>query len=251
MEARRKSTESDLIIDVFFTNVIRGKDGTTPHIGSNGHWYLGNSDTGVVAKGVDGKDGKNGDTPVIGENGNWWIGGVDTGKSSNASIPAGVITMWSGSVEDIPTGWKLCDGSGVLSNGSRVPDLRGRFIVGYDPSDEDYNSIGKKGGEKKHVLTEEELASHDHYFKDYYHAESKNKDVDYVDYISNKPGDLITTTRKFVGSGDSDVDNNYFFYMEHYTDCSCGVYSSTGTSISAEGHENRPPYYTLAYIIKL
>ena len=29
--------------------------------------------------GVDGIDGKNGDTPFIGENGNWWIGTTDTG----------------------------------------------------------------------------------------------------------------------------------------------------------------------------
>ena len=29
--------------------------------------------------GVDGIDGKNGDTPFIGENGNWWLGVTDIG----------------------------------------------------------------------------------------------------------------------------------------------------------------------------
>lgn len=77
-----------------------GKDGTTPHIGENGNWYIGDTDTGVNAKGDDGLTphiGENGNwfigetdtgvkakgddglTPHIGENGNWYIGGVDTG----------------------------------------------------------------------------------------------------------------------------------------------------------------------------
>lgn len=38
--------------------------------------------------------------------------------------PAGIITMWSGSTSNIPTGWALCNGQ----NGT--PDLRDRFIVG-------------------------------------------------------------------------------------------------------------------------
>ena len=34
-----------------------GKDGITPHIGANGHWYLGDADTGVKAVGDDGESG--------------------------------------------------------------------------------------------------------------------------------------------------------------------------------------------------
>ena len=30
-----------------------GTDGTTPHIGTNGNWYLGDTDTGVKAAGTD------------------------------------------------------------------------------------------------------------------------------------------------------------------------------------------------------
>lgn len=30
---------------------LRGKDGTTPHIGENGNWYIGDTDTGVSAEG--------------------------------------------------------------------------------------------------------------------------------------------------------------------------------------------------------
>ena len=41
---------------------MQGEAGTTPHIGENGNWYIGNEDTGVLAKG---KDGSNGKTPVF------------------------------------------------------------------------------------------------------------------------------------------------------------------------------------------
>lgn len=34
-----------------------GADGTTPHIGDNGNWYIGSTDTGVSAKGVKGDKG--------------------------------------------------------------------------------------------------------------------------------------------------------------------------------------------------
>jgi hypothetical protein len=44
---------------------------------------------------------------------------------ANASgIPAGIISMWSGSVASIPSGWVLCNGM----NGT--PNLQGVFVVG-------------------------------------------------------------------------------------------------------------------------
>lgn len=38
-------------------DVLRGQDGITPHIGENGNWYLGDTDTGVQARGADGLPG--------------------------------------------------------------------------------------------------------------------------------------------------------------------------------------------------
>lgn len=52
-----------------------GQDGTTPHIGGNGNWYLGERDTGVQAqgpKGNPGADGKDGLTTAVN------IGGMTT-----------------------------------------------------------------------------------------------------------------------------------------------------------------------------
>ena len=42
----------------------------------------------------------------------------------SALVPSGVIMMWSGAANAIPSGYILCDGS----NGT--PDLRNRFVIG-------------------------------------------------------------------------------------------------------------------------
>ena len=42
--------------------------------------------------------------------------------------PTGVIVMWSGNTNTIPTGWALCNGQTV--NNLTTPDLRNRFIIG-------------------------------------------------------------------------------------------------------------------------
>lgn len=51
-------------------------------------------------------------------------GFIGTASATGATIPAGLISLWSGSIGSIPSGWYLCDGT----NGT--PDLRDRFIVG-------------------------------------------------------------------------------------------------------------------------
>ncbi len=66
---------------------LKGEDGdpgTTPHIGQNGNWFIGDVDTGVAA------GGQNGVTPHIGQNGNWFIGDTDTGvlaRGTNGVTP--------------------------------------------------------------------------------------------------------------------------------------------------------------------
>lgn len=46
-----------------------GQDGVSPHIGDNGHWYIGDTDTGVTAQGFVGPQGDKGDTGDIGPTG--------------------------------------------------------------------------------------------------------------------------------------------------------------------------------------
>ena len=58
-------------------NGINGTDGITPHIDSaTKHWFIGETDTGILAEGTDGA------TPHIGSNGNWFIDETDTGISA-------------------------------------------------------------------------------------------------------------------------------------------------------------------------
>ena len=44
--------------------------------------------------------------------------------ATTTQVPSGIVVLWSGASNAIPTGWSLCDGSGS------TPDLRDKFIVG-------------------------------------------------------------------------------------------------------------------------
>jgi len=62
--------------------------------------------------------------------------------SSDDQTPAnGTIAMWSGTLDEIPRGWELCDGGG------ETPDLSGLFLMGTDAPD----ALGMEGGETEHV----------------------------------------------------------------------------------------------------
>lgn len=81
--------------------------------------------------------------------------------------PPGLVKMWSGLIEKIPSGYRLCDGrllsrtqysklfenigtafGNTTPSDFRLPDLRGRFIVGYDDSgaNPEYNNISEDSG---------------------------------------------------------------------------------------------------------
>ena len=49
--------------------VANGSDGVTPHIGDNGNWYLGSTDTGKPSRGATGAQGPKGDTGGTGPQG--------------------------------------------------------------------------------------------------------------------------------------------------------------------------------------
>ena len=95
--------------------------------------------------------------------GNASVGGnltVNGSVSGHGTAPVGCIILWNGAANNIPEGWALCNGQTV--DGQKTPDLSGRFVVGYDAKDGDYNAVGKTGGEKTHRLTVAEMPSHNH-----------------------------------------------------------------------------------------
>jgi hypothetical protein len=62
-------------------------------------------------------------------------------------FPSGMIVLWSGATDAIPTGWVLCNGS------NSTPDLRNRFVVGAG----DTYSVNATGGS-----ADATLVSHTH-----------------------------------------------------------------------------------------
>ena len=77
---------------------------------------------------------------------------VNIGGTNYYLVPKGAIIIWSGSVNNIPSGWVLCDGT----NGT--PNLTDRFVLGAGSN----YSVGSTGGEKEHTLTIEEMPGHSH-----------------------------------------------------------------------------------------
>lgn len=75
---------------------------------------------------------------------------VPSNTGGGSSLPAGCILMWHGLIEDIPSGFALCDGA----NGT--PDLRSKFVKGAAAAAE----AGDTGGAATH--THADHASHTH-----------------------------------------------------------------------------------------
>ena len=77
---------------------------------------------------------------------------VDT---TSTALPAGIITLWSGSSASIPSGWTLCDGT------ASTPDLRDKFVVGAT-STYAVGANATMGNTGAHTLTTAEIPAHTH-----------------------------------------------------------------------------------------
>lgn len=143
-------------------------------------------------------------------------------SSTTAILPIGAIIMWGGST--MPTGWGLCNGA-VYGN-ITSPDLTGRFVVGsgksitapLTPYATQYG-IGDMGGEEFHQLTIPEMPSHAH-------------------------------TTQYGDNGDG---NNHIAFGAANPLTTYGTSATGGDSANGNAtlpHNNMPPYYALAYIIK-
>ena len=95
------------------------------------------------------------------------------------SLPIGTMLPYTSKV--IPNGFLPCDGSAIsrteykdlftvigtsygAGDGSttfNLPNKKGRVSVGLDSNQTEFNTIGKKGGEKTHTLTIGEIMQHD------------------------------------------------------------------------------------------
>ena len=81
---------------------------------------------------------------------------ITTGQLQGAGIfVTGMIILWSGAADAIPTGFTLCDGN------NNTPDLRGRFVVGHHPSNGDYD-VNDTGGAENVTLSIAQMPNHKH-----------------------------------------------------------------------------------------
>lgn len=108
---------------------------------------------------------------------------VEGDVSSGDILPIGSMIPYGNTTP--PENWLICDGSEVsrttyaelfnvigTSYGSgdgtttfNLPNKKGRVSVGFASDDSDFNTIGKTGGEKTHILKVEEMPKHSHILK--------------------------------------------------------------------------------------
>jgi len=136
------------------------------------------------------------------------------------TIPIGGIIMWSGA--SVPTGWALCDGT------QGTPDLRGRFVLssgtgsGLTP-----RSIGQTGGKESHVLSTAEMPSHNH-----------------ATWLGNNG----------LPDGSGDRHSTVAYLMDpniNYGATPTRAWYNTSSSGNGSAHTNMPPFYVLAFIMRV
>lgn len=140
----------------YFLTGATGESGQTPHIGDNGHWFVGNEDTGIAAQGEAGKDGANGKdavppTVTIGANDHWFVNGVDTGKKATGTdgkdgvsptITIGNNGNWF--VDGTDTGKKAVGADGK-SPEVAIGENGNWYINGTDTGKPSFGKAGKDG----------------------------------------------------------------------------------------------------------
>ena len=127
------------------------------------------------------------------------------------AVVTGMIILWSGAADAIPSGFVLCDGN------NNTPNLSGRFVVGYDASNGDYD-VNDTGGAENVTLSIAQIPNHKH--------------TTSFDGHKFFPGDGSTSV-SYGGAGGYPAT----------------VFSMDNTG-GGQSHENRPPYYALCYIMK-
>jgi len=142
------------------------------------------------------------------------INGVSFDGSSNITISTGIVPI--GSIIMWSGSIDAIPSGWALCNGENsTPDLRDKFVLGAGSS----YSVGAIGGEATHTLTIAEMPAHKHSVMEY--------------------------------SGQSGV-SGATAYSAHINSNTNGA-SSDGTTFAggSEAHNNMPPYYALAYIMRI
>ena len=184
---------------------------------------------------------------------------MDTGAGPGASVPSGGIILWSGSTASIPTGWVLCNGL------NSTPDLRDRFVVGAGNG----YAVDATGGSDTVTLTTAQLPVHNHPA-----SGSSGSAGSHNHPASGSTGSAGSHSHPFTGTASQNAPKDgsgnavnqgtqtrttspagSHTHPVSVSVNSAGSHShpvsvSVGNAGSGNAHENRPPYYALAYIMK-
>ena len=116
---------------------------------------------------------------------------VDILKLKTAPILNGAIVLpWRRPESEIPAGWKECI------------DFRGKTIVGRDPNDDDFKTLGDEIGEKTHQLTISEMPAHNHEVKHYSGIEGS-----LINHHINAPTTTLSGNRTGTEGGNQPHNN--------------------------------------------
>lgn len=205
-----------------------------------------------------------------------------------AAIPSGIILLWSGSIASIPSGWALCNGSSgtpdlrdrfVVGAGTTysVGDIGGAASVTLTSAQipshtHTITTTGSASSENAHAhtfsgTTSGQSNSHSHgaSVSDPGHAHASTNNGAYngggpglaMGIGGNTPGYATTsaTTGISVSIGGADADHSHTYSGTTSTTAAhTHTLTLSSTAASTGGgtsHENRPPYYALAYIMRL
>jgi microcystin-dependent protein len=177
-------------------------------------------------------------------------------KGGNELLPTGIICLWYGSTASIPAGWHLCDGT------SGTIDLRDKFIVCAGLS----YAVGATGGAATYSLSVAQMPAHNHGVNDPTHNHGDSGHSHGVNDPSHSHG---TQTYLTGTNGSGGSTSGYGSFSPSTGSGTYGAYTGisiqtgyasiaaayTGITTANNGSgasiENRPPYYALAFIMKL
>lgn len=158
------------------------------------------------------------------------------------SVPIGGIIMWSGTTP--PDGWRLCDGTKI--GNITTPDLQGRFVLAAGTGDGlTPRRLGDKEGTETQALKVDELPAHKHENT----ASSSEAGAHTHTYHSGWGSD------RGIASGKWSTDEIGWTRHENTTSTN-GNHTHTITMQNASTgaglpHNNMPPYYVLAFIMRV
>lgn len=176
-------------------------------------------------------------------------------EEGNDLLPHGAVIMWHGTT--IPAGWALCDGT----NGT--PPLSGRFIMASGARKEiTRNNDGSsslsdatstflpnsQSGSDYIQLSVDEMPSHSHGGT----AQSSGSHRHVIRVDAGSGGDSQTDTPDMIQASSGSCASCYYDGWGYTVSAGAHTHSlSIDNTGGNQAHENRPPYYVLAFIMKL